>query len=58
MLYNFVSNTQQRFETYHMRSIYESVNSMIKRKMPFKIRKRLPHRKSDGRHAEEASRSL
>ena len=28
-----------------MRSISESVNSMIRRKMPSKIRKRLPRRK-------------
>ena len=45
MLYGFMDNTQQWLENYHMRSISESVNSMIKRKMPFKIRKRLPHRK-------------
>lgn len=45
MLYGFMDNTQEWLETYHMRSISESVNSMIKRKMPFKIRKRLPNRK-------------
>ena len=45
MLYDFVNNTQEWLRTYHMRSISESVNSMIKRKMPSKIRKRLPHRK-------------
>ena len=45
MLYDFVNNTQEWLETYHMRSISESVNSMIKRKMPSKIRKRLPERK-------------
>jgi len=45
MLYDFMDDTQQWLENYHMRSISESVNSMLKRKMPFKIRKRLPHRK-------------
>ncbi len=45
MLYDFINNTQQWLETYHMRSISESVNSMTKSKMPFKIRKRLPQRK-------------
>ena len=32
-------------EQYHMRSISESVNSMMKRKMPVKIRKKLSQRK-------------
>jgi len=45
MLYDFMDDTQQWLENYHMRSISESVNSMLKRKMPFKIRKRLPYRK-------------
>ncbi len=45
MLYGFMDNTQQWLENYHMRSISESVNSMLKRKMSFKIRKRLLHRK-------------
>ena len=45
MLYGFMDNTQEWLETYHMRSISESVNSVIKRKMPFKKRKRLPPRK-------------
>jgi transposase len=40
-----MDNTQEWLETYHMRSISESVNSVIKRKMPFKKRKRLPPRK-------------
>ena len=45
MLYDFVDNTQEWLEQYHMRSISESVNSMMKRKMPAKIRKKLPGRK-------------
>ena len=45
MLYGFVDNTQYWMEQYHMRSISESVNSMMKRKMPVKIRKKLPQRK-------------
>lgn len=44
-LYDFVDSTQEWLEEYHMRSISECVNSMIKRKMPFKIRKKLPQRK-------------
>ena len=45
MLYSFVDNTQEWLAKYHMRSISESVNSMMKRKMPVKVRKRLPLRK-------------
>ena len=45
MLYEFIDDTQFWMEQYHMRSISESVNSMIKRKMPTKIRKKLPQRK-------------
>ena len=45
MLCDFINNTQEWLETYHTRSISESVNSMIKRKMPCKIKKRLPRRK-------------
>ena len=45
MLYGFVEDTQSWMEQYHMRSISESVNSMMKRKMPSKIRKKLPQRK-------------
>ncbi len=45
MLYNFLDNTQSWLEHYHMRSISECVNSMIKRKMPVKIRKKIPPRK-------------
>jgi transposase len=45
MLYDFADNTQSWLEHYHMRSISECVNSMMKRKMPVKIRKKLPQRK-------------
>ena len=46
MLYDFVDNTQEWLAEYHMRSISESVNSMMKRKMPIKVRKKLPLRKN------------
>ena len=42
MLYDFVDNTQEWLVKYHMRSISESVNSMMKRKMPVKVRKKYP----------------
>ena len=45
MLYGFMDGTQSWLEHYHMRSISECVNSMMKRKMPAKIRKKLPRRK-------------
>jgi len=45
MLYNFMDNTKEWLEQYHMRSISESINSMMKRKMPVKIRKKLSQRK-------------
>ena len=45
MLYDFTDDTQLWLEHYHMRSISECVNSMMKRKMPVKIRKKLPLRK-------------
>ncbi|MEM0136161.1 MAG: hypothetical protein QXU18_13215, partial [Thermoplasmatales archaeon] len=45
MLYAFMDDTQSWLEHYHMRSISECVNSMIKRKMPINIRKKLPLRK-------------
>jgi transposase len=46
MLYDFIDDMQEWLENYHMRSISECVNSMIKKKMPLKIRKKLPQRKS------------
>ncbi len=45
MMYSFMDNTQDWLEHYHMRSISECVNSVLKRKMPAKIRKKLPQRK-------------
>ena len=45
MLYEFIEETQSWMAQYHMRSISESVNSMMKRKMPAKMRKKLPQRK-------------
>ncbi len=45
MLYEFIEVPQSWMRQYHMRSISESVNSMMKRKMPTKIRKKLPQRK-------------
>lgn len=45
MLYDFMDNTQKWLQEYHMRSISESVNSMMKRKMSVKIRKKLSQRK-------------
>ena len=45
MLYSFIDDTQGWLAEYHMRSISESVNSMMKRKMPVKVRKKLPLRK-------------
>ena len=45
MLYHFMDDTQSWLEHYHMRSISECVNSMMKRKMPVKIRKKLSQRK-------------
>ncbi|MCL4336080.1 MAG: hypothetical protein M1344_02475 [Candidatus Thermoplasmatota archaeon] len=45
MLYGLMDDPQSWLEHYHMRSISECVNSMMKRKMPTKIRKKLPQRK-------------
>jgi transposase len=45
MFYSFIDDTQKWLAEYHMRSISESVNSMMKRKMPVKVRKKLPLRK-------------
>ncbi len=45
MLYSFMDDTQSWFEHCHMRSISQCVNSMMKRKMSFKIRKILPQLK-------------
>ena len=40
-----MDDTQSWLEHYHMRSISECVNSMMKRKMPVRIRKKLSQRK-------------
>ncbi len=45
MLYGLMDDPQSWLEHHHMRSISECVNSMMKRKMPTKIRKKLPQRK-------------
>jgi len=46
MLYDLAENPQQWLENYHSRSISESVNSMLKRREPTKIRKKLSLRKA------------
>jgi transposase len=45
MLYDLAENPQKWLESYHSRSISESVNSMLKRREPTKIRKKLSLRK-------------
>ena len=45
MLYDFVDNTQEWLEQYHIRFVSESVNSMVEKKMPTNIRKKLSVRK-------------
>ncbi len=45
MMYSLAKDPQTWLFNYHMRSISETINSMIKRKMPWKIRKKLPNRK-------------
>ena len=42
MLYHFMGDTQSWLENHHMRSLSECVNSMMERKMPSRIRKKLP----------------
>ena len=46
MLYSLVENPQVWLESYHDRSISESGNSMLKRREPTKIRKKLSQRKA------------
>lgn len=46
MTHSFVLNTQEWLSTYHMRSNAESVMSMLKRRLPAGIRKKLPGRKN------------
>jgi transposase len=45
MLYSLAENPQQWLESYHERSISETGNSMLKRREPTKIRKKLSERK-------------
>ncbi|MFG1518989.1 MAG: hypothetical protein AAE977_00735 [Thermoplasmataceae archaeon] len=45
ILHSFIDNTQEWLEQYHMRSISESINSIMKRKLPLKARKKLSQRK-------------
>ena len=45
MTHAFVLDPQQWLSIYHMRSNVETVMSMLKRKLPTKIRKKLPERK-------------
>lgn len=45
MVYSFVEDPQKWLETYHMRSMSETVNSVDKRRFPWKLRKRLAWRK-------------
>jgi len=45
MTYEFVDDPQEFLEAYHMRSMSETSNSMDKTKFPWKIRRKLPHRK-------------
>lgn len=45
MMYGLVEDPQGWLRVYHMRSISESVNSVDKRRFPWKLKKRLPWRK-------------
>ena len=45
MTHSFVHDTQQWLSAYHMRSNAEAVMSMLKRRLPARIRKKLPGRK-------------
>jgi transposase len=45
MTYEFVGDPQKFLEVYHNRSLAETSNSMDKTKFPWKIRRRIPHRK-------------
>lgn len=45
MLHRLVNDPQTWLSSYHGRSMSEAVNSMMKRRMPAKIRKKLPQRK-------------
>ena len=45
MLYALITDSQTWLENYHYRSISETGNSMLKRREPTKIRKKLSERK-------------
>ena len=45
MTYAFVVDPQKFLEAYHERSLAETSNSIDKAKFPWKIRRRIPHRK-------------
>jgi len=45
MTYEFVDDPQKFLEVYHDRSLAETAHSMDKTKFPWKIRRRIPHRK-------------
>ncbi len=46
MLMEFVNDTQRWLESYHHRSIMETINSTMKRTQPYPVRKRLVMRKA------------
>jgi transposase len=46
MLFEFVDDPQSWLHVYHMRSISESINSVDKRKFPWKLRKKLAWRRA------------
>jgi transposase len=46
MLYSLAENPQRWLESYHNRSMSETVNSMLKRRMATKVRKKLSQRKA------------
>lgn len=45
MTYEFVDDPQRFLEVYHDRSLAETSNSMDKTRFPWKIKRRIPHRK-------------
>ena len=45
MAYEFVDDPQKFLEVYHGRSLAETSNSMDKAKFPWRIRRRIPHRR-------------
>lgn len=45
MTHGLVDDPQRWLRAYHMRSISETVNSMDKNRFPWKVRRRIPHRR-------------